>query len=286
MPWPTPLVVDLPSVVRDDGAVILASRALLALMVAQASLGLLRPDLYRDAGSTRATWFGNDLVTLLVAAPLLAVALRGERAGSTRARHLRVGVLGYAAYNYAFYLLGAAINAWFPLYVAAVVLAAGALHATLHAAAAADDALPARAVRRGVGGYLVVVATGLAVVWLGMWAVHVFAGRPAPGGPEVFRLVAALDLSLIVPALALGGVSLWRGTARSLAIAATAVVQAALYLLVLSVNAVLLGRQGLASPGELLTWAPLALCTGAAAIVLLAAPLSPRRDGVLAAAGD
>lgn len=254
-----------------------ASRTLLVLMVAQSSLGLLRPGLYRDAGWTRATWFGNDLVTLVVAAPLLALALRAERAGSVRARHLRYGILGYAAYNYAFYLLGATLNVCFPLYVAGVLLAAVALHAALHAPEAARPALPWRAVRRGVGGFLVGVAIGLAAVWLAMWAAHVLGGRATPGGPEVFRLVAALDLTLMVPALALGGACLWRGTPRSAAIAATASVQGALYLLVLSLNALLLARQGLASEGELLTWAPLALCTATAAATLLAALPSRER---------
>lgn len=260
-----------------------AGVALLALMAAQAGAGLARPDLYRDAGWTRATWFGNDLVTLLVASPLLALALLGERAGSARARHLQYGLLGYAAYNYAFYLLGAAINAFFPLYVAGVLLAAASLHAALHAPDAAAGGMPLPAARRLVGGFLVVIAAGLASVWIAMWAAHVFAGRPAPGGSDVFRLVAALDLTLMVPALALGGTLLWRDAPRATAIAATASIQGALYLLVLSLNSVLLARQGLAARTEVLTWAPLALGTGAAAVALLGA--LPARGRVASRAG-
>ena len=44
-------------------------------------------------------------------------------------------MLGYAVYNYAFYLLGAALNVFFPLYVAAVVLAVIALILALSATA-------------------------------------------------------------------------------------------------------------------------------------------------------
>ena len=36
---------------------------------------------------------------------------------------LWLGTVGYAAYNYAFYLFGAALNVFFLLYVAALVLA-------------------------------------------------------------------------------------------------------------------------------------------------------------------
>jgi hypothetical protein len=46
---------------------------LVALMVAQSTLGLLLPDQYRDMEWIRATWFGNDWVTLLLAAPLLVL---------------------------------------------------------------------------------------------------------------------------------------------------------------------------------------------------------------------
>jgi hypothetical protein len=77
-------------------------------MLAQSALGLLFESRYRDAEWIKATWFGNDWVTLVVGMPLLAVALALARRGSIRALLLWVGVLGYAAYNYAYYLLGAA----------------------------------------------------------------------------------------------------------------------------------------------------------------------------------
>jgi hypothetical protein len=35
---------------------------------------------------------------------------------------LWLGAVGYAFYNYAFYLFGAALNAFFPLYVAPLLL--------------------------------------------------------------------------------------------------------------------------------------------------------------------
>jgi hypothetical protein len=35
-----------------------------------------------------------------------------------------------------------------------------------------------------------------------MWAAYAFAGRPTPIEPEAFKVVAALDLCLMGPALA------------------------------------------------------------------------------------
>ena len=86
------------------------SIALAALMATQALLGLLASGAYRDVAWIKATWFGNDLVTLLIAVPLLLGAMWSASRGSTRARLIWLGVLGYAVYNYTYYVLGAALN--------------------------------------------------------------------------------------------------------------------------------------------------------------------------------
>ncbi len=79
---------------------------------------------------------------------------------------------------------------------------------------------------RLVGGYLVFVAVGLAAVWCGMWGAYALAGRPTPIEPETSKIVAALDLSLMVPALAVGGVMLWRQTSWGYVIATMAAILA------------------------------------------------------------
>ena len=110
-----------------------------------------------------------------------------------------------------------------------------------------------------------------------MWAAYVFAGRPTPVEPEAFKLVAALDLSLMVPTLGIGGVLLWRRRPWGLVIAAIASVQAALYLLVLSVNSVVSIHRGLTNaPGELPIWGTLTLITGTVALGLFASVRSER----------
>src|ERR1051325_6259621 len=81
------------------------------LMAAQATLGLLMPALYRDPEWIKATWFGNDWITLLVVAPLIFATPRMARAGSIRSELLWLGGLGYSVYNYSFYLFGANLSA-------------------------------------------------------------------------------------------------------------------------------------------------------------------------------
>jgi hypothetical protein len=255
------------------------STVLLAVMLIQALTGLAFQAAYRDVEWIRATWFENDWVTLAVAAPLLFIGLVRTVVGSVRGLLLWLGLIGYALYNYAFYLFGAALNAFFPVYVMALVLAVTVLILALShidAARLAHSVRPTAPVRF-LGGSLVFIAVGLASAWIAMWAAYVFAGRPTPVEPEAFKLVAALDLSLMVPVLGIGGVLLWRRMPWGLVISVIASVQGALYLLVLSVNSIVAIHRGLANaPGELPIWGTLTMFTGSVALVLFASVGSER----------
>jgi len=249
------------------------SAALAAFMVSQSVLGLVFPGQYRDVEWIRVTWFGNDWVTLVVGVPLLVASVLLARGGSVRGLLLWLGMLGYGAYNYAYYMLGAALNAFFPLYIAALLLSVVTLILALSRIDVAEVAASFRpkTPARIVGGYLVFVAAGLTFVWMAMWAAYVFAGRPTPIEPEAFQLVAALDITVMVPTLASGGVLLWRRNAWGYIVAAIAGIQGSLYLLVLSTNSVVLIIRGLAeAPGELFQWGPLTVTTIAATALLLA----------------
>ena len=256
------------------------SIVLAALMATQAVLGLLASGAYRDVVWIKATWFGNDLVTLLIAIPLLLGAMRFASQGSTRARLVWLGVLGYAVYNYTYYVLGAALNVFFAVYVLAFVVSLASLILGLVGtdAASAATAFSGRTPARALGGYYVFVATGLSAVWLGTWAAYAFAGRPTPVATEAFHLVAALDMTLMVPALVTGGVLLWRRRPWGYVIAAAAGIQASLYLLVLSVNSVVsISRSIVAAPGELPIWGTLMVLTFTATAWLVRACDAPNK---------
>lgn len=241
-------------------------------MVAQSGLGLLFPEAYRDPAWVRAAWYGNDWVTLLVGVPMMSVALLLARRGSSRGLLLWFGMLGYAGYNYAFYLFGADLNVFFPIYLVSLVICAAALILALSRVSTCElsAAIAPETPHRLIGGYLAVLAVGLSAVWLIVWAGYVFAGRPTPVEPEAFKLVAALDLGLMVPALAVGGLLLWKRRPRGIAVAALAGVQAALYLFVLSVNSAVGVLRGLTEPpGEVPIWGTLAVLTAAIDVLFL-----------------
>jgi hypothetical protein len=254
---------------------------LATLMAAQSLLGRVFQGQYRDVEWIRTTWFGNDLVTLLLVAPLLIAALALVRRDSLQGLLLWLGVLGYGAYNYAYYLLGASLNVFFPLYVVLLVLSV----ATLILVLARIDAVQVAAAFRTktpvriIGGYLVFVAFGLSLVWYGTWAAYIFAGRPTPVETEAFKLVAALDNAIMVPMLAIGGILLWRRNVWGGVLAGIAGIQGSLYLLVLSVNSGVAILRGLVeAPGELPVWGVLAISTAATTVVLLSNVQQERQD--------
>jgi hypothetical protein len=170
---------------------------LTAFMLVQSVLGLVWSDQYRDVDWIRATWYGNDWITLVAAVPLLWFGRLRAARGSVRGLLVVLGSAGYAVYNYAFYLFGAALNIFFPVYVVIVLLGIATLGLLL---SHLDVTAVAGAFRREtpvrlIGGYLVFVAVGLAIVWLGMWGAYAFAGRPTPIEPEAFTTTMCIRVS-------------------------------------------------------------------------------------------
>ena len=97
-------------------------------MVMQAALGLAVSGLYPEQTWAVAAFRGNDLVTLLLAAPVLAVAMLASRRRESSASVLVwLGMLHYGVYNYAYYAFGAAFSSAFLVHVAALVASIGGL---------------------------------------------------------------------------------------------------------------------------------------------------------------
>src|SRR4051812_22164058 len=101
-------------------AAYLMTAATAVTMATVSAVGLFATDwLYRDNALVTATFRGQDVVTLVVAVPLLVFGLVWEMRGSLRGRVLWLGMLFYAMYGYLFYAVAAAFNQFFLLYVAA-----------------------------------------------------------------------------------------------------------------------------------------------------------------------
>lgn len=192
----------------------------LAVLVACAALGgLFVPSIYaRETASWAAQGTGQDWVDLLLVAPALAVAGVHSLRGSLRARLVLGGALVYTAYSFVLYAFEVHFNSLFLVYCATLGLSFYGLLAQFPWLVGED----ARSWYRGpvparlTGIFLLVIAVGFGLLWLGQVIPALLAGRD-PAGLSDIRLptnpVHVLDLSLLLPALAFTGVSLLRGGA-------------------------------------------------------------------------
>lgn len=246
---------------------------LVAVLAGIASAGgLLFPGIYRDNAFVVTTWLGNDAVTLFLAVPILAAALVFAARGSQKARLIWLGALDYMLYNYAFYLFGAAFNAFFLLYAALLGLSIFALIFGLISLDAGKVAAQfSRKTPVGwIGGYFLFVAAGLAVVYVLQSVGFILNGTlPAiitlSGHPT--NVVFALDLTLLIPWLVVGAIWLIQRRPWGYVVAGILSVKGPLYTLVLSANSLLVVRAGLAGTSELPLWGTLTvlgLAAGAA----------------------
>lgn len=243
------------------------------IMAVQSVSGLAAPRLYRDTGWVASTWFGNDLMTLILGVPLLLAGMILASRGSVRGQLVWLAGLAFGLYNYGFYLFGASLNVFFPLYVAGFVCSMVALVMVLARidasgiAAAFSPKTPVRA----VAGFMAFIGVGLGFAWLGQWAAYVFGGTvPAPG-VEPFAVVAAMDMSFVVPFMLLGAILLWRGAAWGYVLAPVMAVKGASYMAVLSFNSGRMMAQGSSSAGgELAVWGGIGIACLIATAVLLA----------------
>jgi hypothetical protein len=170
---------------------------------------------YWDTVSSAAQMQANDLVTLVLGLPLLAVSFWLASRGSLRGRLVLTGTLGFILYTYISMCFGAAYNALFLVYVALFSLS---LYAFILSMMSFDlNTLPARfseKLPRGwMAGLLFFAAAFLALAWLGRIAATFTPGAVPALDNVTSMFIQAMDLSLIVPLCVLAGVLLLRRSA-------------------------------------------------------------------------
>ena len=182
---------------------------------------------YWDTVSTVAQMQANDLVTLLLGLPLLAVALWLSRRGSLRGRLLLAGTLGFFLYTYMSMCFGTAYNPLFLVYVALWGLSLYAFILTMLTFDLAtlpqhfSDRLP----RRWIAGLLFFAAGFLALAWLGRIAATFTSAAPPPLENITTMFIQAMDLVLVVPLCVLAAVLLLRRSAWGYLLAAVALLK-------------------------------------------------------------
>jgi hypothetical protein len=260
---------------RLTAAYVLTVLAATTMAVASAG-GVFATDwLYRDNALVTATFRGQDVVTLVVAVPLLLAGLVWERTGSPRGRLLWLGMLFYTMYAYLFYAVAAAFNQFFLLYVATFGLP---LYALLFSVPRLDldrlgAAMGGRAARIVAIVYTSVVAVGLGTLWIGMSVGYLVTDdvpQPIVDSGHPTGVVFAVDLVFIVPPMLLAATWLARRRTLGWVLAAVMSVGGAVYTLTLAAASVEIARQDVGSGSELPLWAALTVLGAVTAVLLVA----------------
>jgi len=170
---------------------------------------------YYDTVSSAAQMQANDLITLIVGLPLLAISTWLAFRGSLRGRLLLTGTLGFFLYTYLSMATLTAYNALFLVYVALFTLS---LYAFILSMMSFDLAsLPAHfseCLPRGwIAALMFVVGGFLTLAWLGRILTPLMRGVDPALENTTTLVIQFMDLSLIAPAAILGGILLLRRNA-------------------------------------------------------------------------
>jgi len=182
---------------------------------------------YWDTVSSAAQMQANDLVTLLLGAPLLVVAFWLARRGSLRGRLLLAGTLGFILYTYMSMCFGTAYNQLFLVYVAIWGLSLYAFILTLMSfnLAALPQHFSDRLPRRWIAGLLFFVGAFLLLAWLGRIIPTISTATVPPLDNVTTMFIQAMDLVLVVPLCGLAGVLLLRRSAWGYLLASVALLK-------------------------------------------------------------
>lgn len=268
-----------PIAATTDRLAVGASVLVVALMAVESALGVAVSDLYPEATWARASLRGNDLVTLVLVAPLLAVAIARGRRSDRWALVWLAGLL-YGVYNFAYYAFGARFSDVFLLHVLTLTASIGALIglvAALDADALATRIAPHRSDRM-VAGYSIFVGTALVLAWGGFSLRFALTGQLPDDvmPPSAVHLVYALDLSLLAPSFLAAGILLWNRRPWGYVLGVAVNLFGAAYLVVLEVvggfmaDAGIDGKTWVSPPSILGAFA----CAAAALAVLRRVPRS------------
>ena len=161
-----------------------------------------------------AGFIGQDVTTLFLGIPLLAISTALYRRGSLRAGLILTGVLAFFLYVYSSMAFGAAYNNLFLVYVA---LFSASFFAFVLVFTSIDlGSLPAQVLSRlpprGPAVYLFVAGLLTLVVWLTPIIEGLIQNQP-PGLMDSYTTMVtyALDLALITPCTFIAGILMLRG---------------------------------------------------------------------------
>lgn len=168
---------------------------------------------FYDSLFSAAGFRGTDLITLVIALPLLVYAILAYRSGSLRGGVLLTGVLSYFLYYAASMAFGVQYNNLLLVYTAMLTSSLSAFVIALEStdAGTLDQIVNARLPRHAIGRFLVFAGVVLVGVWLsGLLPALLTNTAPNVIGHYTTIITYPIDLGIIAPACIVTGILLLR----------------------------------------------------------------------------
>ena len=183
---------------------------------------------YYDTVSMAAQQQGNDIITLFVGLPMLAISTWLAFRGSLRGRLLLTGTIGYLLYTYMSMAMLTSFNALFLVYVALFALGLYAFILCMMSfdLATLSQHFSERLPRGWIAVLLFIVGGFLSLVWLGRVITPILQNQTPILENTTTFVIQAMDLALIVPLAILSGILLLRRSAWGYMLASVFVLKA------------------------------------------------------------
>jgi hypothetical protein len=191
------------------------SLLLAVLAVISCGISIFNNDIYQDGAWANAQWLGQDVVTLLVATPLLLIARHfGFQKQNWKWYLVGSGVLFYFIYTYAFFAFVAELTFLYlfhlPIFGLAVISFVLSLLDVFGWTISVKN--KQRLLKRIIIGYLLVISAMLIFIWMSDIISHLTIEgyrSDTPDG-EAPLIIYSLDLGIVIPLMILSAVAYWR----------------------------------------------------------------------------
>jgi hypothetical protein len=189
---------------------------IVGLTIVSCLISITRNDIYLDGAWANAQWLGQDIITLILALPMLLVSTRkGIGNGNIKWEMISGGILLYYAYTYSFFMFAAELTPLylfhFPIYglsiIGFVICCIRIFNHDLH------FRLPSRGLKVIIIFYLVVIALMISFLWLNDIIAHLSNPEHHSDTPDgkAPLIIYSLDLAIIIPLMIVSALSLyWR----------------------------------------------------------------------------
>jgi uncharacterized membrane protein len=184
-----------------------------ALTLASCIISISTNSIYQDGEWANAQWFGQDIVTIALALPLVLISfIKGIKGNNRKWALVFCGVLLYYTYTYSFFMFAANLTFLYlfhlPIYglsmIGLVIASIGLFNQN------AGYSIESRWLKVGIILYLVFISLMISFLWLNDIMAHLFKPDHLSDTPdgEAPLIIYSLDLAIIIPLMITSAISI------------------------------------------------------------------------------